>query len=176
MTGTDATGPGRVEVAELAREDAEEVVRLWVLLVEEHRSLDPRYRLGDDAAERYRMFLLESLFRPDHAVFVARANGRPVGYIAGRLVGPSVIFDERLEGVVQDAYVLPEHRNRGVGSRLAERLVAHFREKGATNVLLDVSALNPDAERFWRRHGFTEFRRTLWLGLDGGSRGIDAGG
>lgn len=164
----------RSVIGALSREDVDDVVGLWVRLVEEHHGMDPRYRLSDDGPERYRMFLLESLLRPDRAVLVARDAGRVVGYIAGRLVGPAVIYDERLEGVIQDTYVAPGHRNRGVGSRLLERLLAYFREKGATNAMLDVSALNPDAERFWRRHGFGEFRHTLWMDL--GSDGHSGGG
>ena len=166
----DSDEPSGLMVGELTREDVDDIAGFWVRLVEEHHRIDPRYRLGEDGPERYRMFLLESILRPDMAVFVARDAGQAVGYIAGRLMGPAVIYDERLEGVVQDAYVAPGHRNRGIGSRLLVRLLAHFREKGATNVLLDVSALNPDAERFWRRYGFGEFRHTLWISLGGEER------
>ncbi len=85
--------------------------------------------------------------RSDHATFVARRAGRPLGFIVVR---------ER--GVVNSPYlpsiaVAPEARGQGVGSALlefAERQVV----PGAPDIFLLVSSFNPDARRLYERHGY----------------------
>ena len=148
-------------IRRFTRGDVDEIVKLWVELAEEHRRLDNRYRPNQQAAERYRMFMLEGLYQPDRVVFVAGDSEKIAGFINGRVTGPSAIFNERLEGVIQDLYVHPPFRRKKLGSRLLEELLKEFKEMRVTNVLLDVSSLNRGAQMFWRSRGFTDFRLTL---------------
>jgi len=156
---------GNFRIRIFDREDADEIVKLWVELVEEHRKLDSRYRLNPQAAERYKMFILEGLYHPGRILFVAEDSEKIVGFINGRITGPSAIFNERTEGIVQDLYIRPRFRRKKLGSRLLEEMLGYFKEKHVTNVLLEVSSLNPGAQRFWHSRGFTYFRLTLEMKL-----------
>jgi GNAT superfamily N-acetyltransferase len=49
-------------------------------------------------------------------------------------------------------YVHPQHRRAGIGSGLAERLLAHAR---AHTRLVTVNAGTPDAAAFWEKRGFS---------------------
>jgi GNAT superfamily N-acetyltransferase len=53
----------------------------------------------------------------------------------------------------------PRERSAGLGGRFYRAAEAWAAERGALRVLLGVLEQNPDAERFWRRLGFSELRR-----------------
>jgi len=67
----------------------------------------------------------------DRDVFVAVADGRPVGFAAVALNA----FHERM-GVVDMVAVDPDYQKRGIATRLMERSVEHMRARG-----MDVAAV-----------------------------------
>jgi GNAT superfamily N-acetyltransferase len=83
-----------------------------------------------------------------------------VGHLTGVLGEASDIRPIRVASLMS-MYVMPSHRNEGVGARL----VASFREwagaAGADRLAVSAYAANEDAIRFYRRQGFTP--RTVLL-------------
>lgn len=93
------------------------------------------------------MFTAE-LAQPVCRYWVAEQDGAIVGY-AGLMCLPPV-------GDVQTIAVVPEHEGRGIGSALLRTLHDRARELGATEVLLEVRADNPRAQRLYRRVGYEQ--------------------
>ncbi|MFF7202171.1 GNAT family N-acetyltransferase [Streptomyces sp. NPDC008141] len=71
------------------------------------------------------------------------------------------------------ARVLPEHRRRGLGTRLYERALETAHALDTQVIETVVAASNPDGLRFAEQHGFVEIERHLlregdtvhWIGL-----------
>jgi ribosomal-protein-alanine N-acetyltransferase len=85
--------------------------------------------------------------RPEHASYVARIDGRPVGFVivharglAGSPYIPSIGVDDH-------------HRGRGVGAALIAHVESLFRAD-ARHLFLCVSSFNPRARAFYEREGF----------------------
>ncbi|MGE3619735.1 MAG: GNAT family N-acetyltransferase [Acidimicrobiia bacterium] len=78
------------------------------------------------------------------AVGVALVTFRPNVWYPG----PVALLDE--------LYVVPERRGEGIGSSMLGLVVAEARAVGAGLVEIDVDEGDVDAQRFYRRHGFTE--------------------
>ena len=55
----------------------------------------------------------------------------------------------------------PAYRGSGLGSQLLDRLEAHLRERGATDLVLGALPGNSDAIRLYERRGY----RPTWLYL-----------
>jgi ribosomal protein S18 acetylase RimI-like enzyme len=91
-------------------------------------------------------------------IVVAEADGDIVGMAKGEL-------REGL-GHVSLVYLKPEARGQGGGNDLVRDLVAHFREQGVEHVSLNVELPNDDALAYWRRLGFTDYRRSLMTDLE----------
>lgn len=91
------------------------------------------------------MFTAE-LAQPVCWYWVAEQDDRIVGYAGLMCIRPV--------GDVQTIAVLPEHEGRGIGSALLRTLHGQARELGATEVLLEVRADNPRAQRLYRRFGY----------------------
>lgn len=91
-------------------------------------------------------------------IVVAEADGEVVGMAKGEL-------REGL-GHVSFVYLKPEARGQGGGNELVRDLVADFREQGVAHVSLNVELPNDEALAYWRRLGFTDYRRSLLTDLE----------
>lgn len=61
--------------------------------------------------------------------------------------GPVALLDE--------LYVAPAHRDRGLGSALVARLLADAVQAGVSAIEINVDEADTDAQRFYERHGFS---------------------
>jgi ribosomal-protein-alanine N-acetyltransferase len=69
--------------------------------------------------------------------------------------------------------VHPDHRRRGIGGTLLERLVAEARARGVTRLFLEMREGNT-AEALYRRHGFASVGRRRHYYRRGSASPIDA--
>ena len=90
-------------------------------------------------------------------IVVAEADGELVGMAKGELRDGL--------GHVSLVYLRPTARGQGGGNELVRDLVAHFREQGVGHVSLNVELPNDEALAYWRRLGFTDYRRSLLTDL-----------
>ena len=104
--------------------------------------------------------------REGHIV-VADADGELVGMAKGELRDGL--------GHVSLVYLKPEARGRGGGNDLVRDLVAHFRDQGVAHVSLNVELPNDEALAYWRRLGFTDYRRSLLTDLESLERRLTGG-
>lgn len=88
------------------------------------------------------------LVNPHCLYLVALADDTVVGY-AG-LLAPAGAGDADIQTVA----VAPAHRRHGVGRALVTHLLIEARQRGATQVFLEVRADNPGAEALYRMLGF----------------------
>lgn len=70
-----------------------------------------------------------------------------VGY-AGLMCVPPV-------GDIQTIGVLPEFEGRGIARAMLDELIAEAVRRGSEEIMLEVSAANPRAQRLYERYGFT---------------------
>ncbi|WP_041285935.1 GNAT family N-acetyltransferase [Desulfomonile tiedjei] len=99
--------------------------------------------------ERFGFFLL------------ARIDGQVIGiaYLATILsiehAGPV--------GWLEEIYVSPEHRNKGVGRELLSKLLEHARELGIAAIDLEVDSEHQAAESLYAGFGFRRLSRSRWV-------------
>jgi N-acetylglutamate synthase-like GNAT family acetyltransferase len=122
-----------VIVRDLERADRGACRSLFQELVETHRALYPGSEIG-------------SKFRLEGRIFVAEDEGRIVGY-AG------LIWHRRV-AELEPIVVAQDHRRRGVGLALAERVMKEARGGGAVRIFVRPTARNREAIAFFRSVGF----------------------
>jgi len=84
----------------------------------------------------------------------------------GEIVGMAKGEERDGLGHVSLVYLKPEARGKGGGNELLRELVAAFRDQGLGHVSLNVELPNDEALAYWRRLGFTDYRRSLLTDLD----------
>ncbi|WP_413452476.1 GNAT family N-acetyltransferase [Georgenia phoenicis] len=83
-----------------------------------------------------------ALLAGDPAAAVALLTSRPNVWYDG----PVLLLDE--------LYVVPELRGRGIGTAVMERLLTDAAAQGVSLVEINVDEGDVDAQRFYERHGF----------------------
>jgi GNAT superfamily N-acetyltransferase len=86
---------------------------------------------------------------------VALLDGDPAQGVAVVALRPSVWHDGPV-GVLEELFVLPGLRSRGVGSRLLRAAEAVVRRGGGSALQIEVDSGDADARRFYERHGYAD--------------------
>jgi aminoglycoside 3-N-acetyltransferase len=138
-----------IEVAGPA--DHREVLALFELLDEE---------MPGSAASTGRLSTRvdEFIEDPDRSVFVARVDGRMVGVLVAFRFSPE-------RGVLEQAYVDPNWRRRGILRELEIDATGYLREQGCRTVQVHVGARNVAARAAWRALGYEPSEEFLERGL-----------
>jgi len=135
----------KVLIRPARREDLGEVLRL-------------EYKCFRDP---YPMDLLMHLWETNPMSFlVAEMGGKIVGYAIGTIRWGDV-------GHVLNIGVDPQHRRRGVGTALMQRLMDYFKKRGVNKVRLEARESNIGARQFYSFLGFSEVGKVPYYYSDG---------
>jgi len=138
------------------REDAAEAARLWMQSAEEHTSHDRVYETSPGAEKTMRRFLADVAKSSYSFLFVAVVGDRTVGFISGELRQGSPTFLPKTWASVDDVFIEPEYRNRGMGRALLQCVQAWAQERGADGISLQVAAANSRGRKFYEDLGFRD--------------------
>jgi ribosomal protein S18 acetylase RimI-like enzyme len=150
-------GSSDVVIRRAAAEDREAMIELDLASAVHHAALDPDfYRVPE--REAIASFLDRRHADRDREVLVAVVEHAVVGMVdvtmleqpdEGSIVRPISTADVGIS-------VLAAWRNQGIGRLLMEAAEASAKARGAKQIVLDMSAANGDALRFYRRLGYME--------------------
>ena len=147
---------------------------IYVEMVAFHRALDSRYADEATARNEAKDFFNGWLHNPRAAVLAAETGGSVVGFALGALQKPHLAVAPVRTGRFDLLAVQEAYRRQGVGTLLANALLAWFRTQGAERVYVSHATANPAAGAFWSRLGFVDFSltRSLELPSDSGANEV----
>jgi len=138
-----------VTIRDMNRDEAEAVLGLWRRHCRE--AFGGRDLTDDEAAST--LTTLTRIPESDQAFcLVAQDGGELVGFAMGHVMGHPVM--RGLAGELEDAYVVPEARRRGIGRVLVGRAVAWLRSHGAGTIRVHICADNTATQEAFRRMGW----------------------
>ena len=114
---------------------------------------------------RQRRLVLQLIQSPDLGRLILFEQG---GELLGYMVlgfGFSLEFHGR-DCLLDEFYVVPEHRSKGIGRAAVEFATARCREMGIRAVHLEADYVNVRSHEFYKRLGFKDHERhlmTLWI-------------
>lgn len=149
VTGVEVTTADPGEVDSLAAQ--------WVELARGQRDHGSHLRPEENRVRVRERFARHSA---SDELLVARPTAGEagvVGFVTFRVRSDRYETD-RERGLVKNLYVVPDWRDRGVGSDLLAAAERRLRERGADVVSLEAMASNAAARRFYRRHGYEPHR------------------
>ncbi|HEX7071201.1 MAG TPA: GNAT family N-acetyltransferase, partial [Rhodothermales bacterium] len=98
--------------------DRENLGRLWLAFLQEQSKLDARVVVSDDALERWQNDFAAWIARDSRHILVAEQHGDVVGFTAAVRTAPAPIFAYVPELFIEELFVRPDARRRGVGTAL----------------------------------------------------------
>ena len=159
----------RVRLAESA--DYAAACRLWAEADALHaRERTDRFRFTDKPARSRGLFDAQ-LDAPDQALFVAEVDGVVVGLVrvqaVERLEVPDVpALAPRRHAMVQELVVAQAHQRLGIATRLMSEAHRWARDRGITEIELNVYEFNQAALRLYSKLGYSTDSRRLSRKVD----------
>lgn len=159
-------------------DDQEDVLNLWLTLMDEQAALEPRLDVAEDAAERWRNDFPEWIRDETRRLFVAERTGEIVGFLSAERYTPPPVYTTPGEVYINELYVQQGARRQGLGQRLAEAVTAWADSLEAERLRLGVLTVNETGRAFWQDLGAKPLSETLTITLGASSdRGAsEAGG
>ncbi|WP_424003960.1 GNAT family N-acetyltransferase [Haloarcula salina] len=143
-----------MDIDTASMDEVDDVVDLWVALATDQRT-HGSHLLGDRNRTAVRGAIVQRIVAEN--VLVAREDGGLVGFVMVTVDGGRYEQDER-RGLLENIYVEPAARNRGIGSALLKAAEETLRSAGVDVIALEAMAANDAARRFYRSHGYEPHR------------------
>ena len=130
--------------------DLDRLVTLQLALQDHLEASNPNlWRMSDQARAQLKGQLVSRLVALDSCVLVADQIGDGVvGVIYGRVV-TNKAYNPSRTGTVDQAFVQPQYRRRGIGARLVAELCRFFAAQGVDDLSLRYVIGNEQAAAFW---------------------------
>jgi GNAT superfamily N-acetyltransferase len=157
MTAHDLS---RILIRTYEPRDRADVIAAEADLQEYERKLHDTRIPGDLAAEPTFRLLENLISANDGELFVAEEDGAFVGYAAGFVLrdeNPAETEDSNVCGYINDVYVVPHRRGRGIASLLLRAVENFLRAKGMARLRINTLVLNESAKRAYVKQGFEPY-------------------
>jgi ribosomal protein S18 acetylase RimI-like enzyme len=147
--------------------DLPELARMRRALQDLLVAADPNIlRLRDDRMAQSARFYAEVMARDDARVIVAAdEDDFPIGMLMLRIISNPMTEPDRF-GRIDDAWVEPPHRRRGIMRLMVGECVEILKAHGVRHVMLDYSVRNPVGEKCWLALGFHPMLTVTIAGVD----------
>jgi ribosomal protein S18 acetylase RimI-like enzyme len=108
-------------------------------------------------AEREREFIEQHLRNASSVLYLAQSGGVPAAFMQMFKTYSTVHLSNAW--ILEDLFVAPDYRNRGIARALLERAIEHAREDGACGMFLETAVTNIAAQRLYESAGWTKEAR-----------------
>jgi len=165
----DAAAGETMDIRLATPNDAESIAALNAAVQQVHADALP-HLFKPPSAETFSASLVRQLLADPHTyVFIASAQGVPVGYIYGQIIRRAVTS---LRYALDRLYLHHLSVNQAaqrqlVWEALIQARVRVAQDHGIATIALDVWTVNTKARAFFAAQGFTVYQETLWLHLSG---------
>jgi L-amino acid N-acyltransferase YncA len=147
----------QMRIRDANEDDLKAVVELWEMLVEHHRSYSDHFILARDGRRKWQKYLREKFDEISTKLIVAEEEGELVGFMLCLMSPQEPIFAEKVVGLISDAYVRKEWRNRGVTKEMLRVALRWFDKNKLKTVEISVAAANLEGRAAWAQLGFKPF-------------------
>ena len=153
-----------IEIKRATRNDAYHLAVLCAEVQSLHVEMQPTL-FRQPTCEQLARFFREHLADPDFVVFLALAEGHPVGYVMLHVIRtPAHVLVNPRECVeIDHLHVQLSHRRQGIGRALASRALEVARTSGVETIQLSVWAQNQHAVAAFESLGFEPLRHIMIL-------------
>jgi len=135
-------------------EDIDNLIILWIKLMEYHKEKKIYFLLSADWKEQKRNEL-EWIVKSDlTVVYIVEEGNKLIGYIRGTIHKLPLLYDIKYEGSIEEIFILPEYRRKGYATKLFQSLVKDFNKRELEYININVDIENETGKKFWDALGF----------------------
>ena len=144
-----------IKIYECEAEDVDDSIKeLWLNLAREMFEIERLTVPSEANANKWVRFIREGLKSRRCVLLVVKSEGRVVGFASGTIHWDFPLEVSQLVGKLDDLYVLPEFRRRGVGKKLVVECLNKMKAAGVKAIRLQVLKDKKAAVKLYEKLGF----------------------
>jgi ribosomal protein S18 acetylase RimI-like enzyme len=121
--------------------------------------IDYEWIASEACTQRTRDFIGQS----DHLALVAEQDGRPVGFLLGKIRDNHPTSLNKKIGDLASLFVHEDLRGLGVGKRLCDRFKSYCRDRNVVHITVEAASSNYPTHDFYHRLGYEDYSVTMRL-------------
>lgn len=145
-----------MEIRQAALKDFNVILKLKLESKEEEKKINPSLKPIQDVKKHYGEYLHNDLSSEWRAVFVAEENNTMLGLAIGKIYRTLKVAGYERSGYISNVYIKKEFRRKGIALELVKEVIKWFKQKGATNITLELYKNNSAATSLYHKMGFTD--------------------
>ncbi len=150
-----------MEIREVTPAEIKELIRAQY---KSEAGYDPAIHVSEEGLETIIKWMSKKLDSGD-ALLLAAYEESPVGYVFAYVEHKNKKIWRYDFGKIADIYVVPESRRQGIGKKLMEAAEEWFKQRGVSEIILEVSCKNEAAIEFYKKLGFGTSNLIMRLSL-----------
>ena len=152
----------KVGICECQIEDLDSSIRhLWMCLVKEMFEIEPITIPSEANSCKWLDFVKEGLLKKRNILLTAKVDEKTVGFASVTLPREGVFEVQETFGVVNDLYILPEFRKKGIGKKLLNECLSRIKAEGFKRARISVLSADKKAIQLYKKTGFKVFMYNL---------------
>lgn len=153
------------EIRRALSQDVSGIVRLQSVLSEFHHHLDPFWKSGAETEALFRRHVEETL-RDAHTLWLVVEYGDElVGFFSAEIRPPKPAIAGEKSGSIVNAFVLEEHRGKGLFKNSIKKIFEWFTVNEVSTVRVSVDSRNTNGVQSWESVGFKEYMKKMKIQL-----------
>jgi ribosomal protein S18 acetylase RimI-like enzyme len=146
-----------VDVTTASTEQVDTITDLWVALARSQRTYGS-HLLATTNRSIIREVILQRIVADN--ILIAHTADSIVGFVMFRHRNPQYEADV-VTGLIENLYVIPEHRRDGIGSALLMAAERRLTDGGVDTIHIESMSENSEARAFYTAHGYEPHRITF---------------
>ncbi len=152
-----------IEIVKANEHHIKELGNLWTEFMHYSQDVDPVFTPQDEAIPIFiKEYLRQAMEAENSLVLVALDEGNAIGYSYSLINEKSNLDDREKYGCIHDLFITVLYRRKGIGAKMLGEILKWFHSRDIHRIELDVLTQNRAASSFWKKHGFKDFKRTLY--------------
>jgi len=152
-----------IEIIKAEERHIPDICNLWLEFMRYTGGTIPYFTVNEGSKAGFEKDYLRPHMEPEkNLVLVAMDGDKMVGYLHGEIKDVPHYIHGQI-GFIQHLFVTEAYRRRGIGERLYNEIINWFHSRNIKLVHLDALVKNKVASSFWRKRGYKDFQKTLYL-------------
>jgi ribosomal protein S18 acetylase RimI-like enzyme len=158
IKSSEDTFRNEITIREVRIEDLDSSIKhLWMCLVKEMFEIEPLTIPSEANSRKWLDFVKEGLAKRRNVLMAAKDKEKIVGYALLTLPREQIFEVQETFGVVNELYVLPSFRKKGIGTKLLEQCLDRIKAEGFETARISVLSRDKGAIQLYKKLDFKIF-------------------
>jgi len=152
-----------MEIVEASEKHIPEITKLWMEFTYFNAEIEPFDTSGDNVLSQVETHLKNKITSDGSLVLVAIDHNKVIGYSISEITQKPPALRNKNLGIIYDMAITADHRGKGIGKAMLDRIKAWFKERGIKRIEISAVTKKTIGTTFWREQGFQDYEDIMYL-------------